>query len=70
MLGLDHAHGLGHVTGCAAHVDKALELRSHARAEELVVVHDHDARPGHEDGTDISTSVPSSRPLQIRAWPP
>src|SRR6185312_6244629 len=76
----DHGHGGLHGAGIGAHLDQPLELRLHARAEELVVVDDHDRRrrgvrhvPPPSSGTrcaESDTSVPPPGMERTSARPP
>ena len=63
----DQRHRLLDARGIAEHVDEPVELRPHTRAEERVVVHDHDARHG---SITNSISVPCPGVLWIVARPP
>ena len=68
---LDRRHGLVHAAGLAGDLEQRLELGSHARAEELVVVHDQHARAAHgRSSSTSSTSVPPPGALATRARPP
>ena len=68
---LDGAHRLLDAARLAGDLEQRLELRAHARAEELVVVHDQDARLAHwRSSSTSSTSVPPPGALVTRARPP
>src|SRR3954468_24217021 len=69
--GLDGVDGRAHGPGLAGDLEQRLELRPHAGAEELVIVDDQHARPGHpRSSSTISTSVPDPGELDTRARPP
>ncbi len=65
----DAAHGVLDGGGVAEHLDEPVELGPHARAEQVVVVDDHDAGHAHRSITS-STSVPSPGEEWIAARPP
>ena len=60
FVGLDQRDGLVDVAGLADDLDAPLELAAHARAEQRVVVDQHDARRPHDVAPSMrsSTSVP------------
>ncbi len=66
----DQRHGLGDGAGLADDLDRLAELRSNARAEDVVVVDEDDAAAAHDRlSSRSSTSVPSAEDT-IAAVPP
>jgi hypothetical protein len=64
----DQLNGLADGPSFADHVDELRELRPHSRAEQRVVVDDHDSRPlAHRRSSQRITSQPSPGSLRISA---
>ena len=73
----DQRDRIGDRRRLADHVDAGIELAPDARAEEAVVLHEHEAAPwlherscGGSSGIRSSTSVPSPGAVRIVAVPP